>query len=109
MSDPSLARIRAAHVERVAEAFERVCHRRGGEPAGMPDRLVDAGCWLVANGWDGEASPAEQAFGWGPVRYRSFLIGAGPSVARACIREGYRALFEGRRPIYAATTFARAA
>jgi len=109
MSNPCLAQIRVAHLECIAEAFERLRHRRGSEPEGLPDTLVDAGCWLVAHGWDGEASAAEQTLGWGPARYRSFLAGAGLSVARACVEDGRKALFEGRRPIFPTTTLARAA
>ena len=104
-----LAQIRIAHVERCQAACTRIRHRRRAEPEGLPDALVDAGCWLVANGWEGEASAAERALGWGPARYRAFLEGAGPAIARACIEDGRKAVFEGRHPIFPAPALADAA
>jgi hypothetical protein len=109
LSYPSLAQIRIAHVERCQAACTRIQHRRGAEPEGLPDTLVDAGCWLVANGWDGEPSAAEIALGWGPARYRAFLDGAAPAVARHCIEHGRKALFEGRHAIFPSAAPARAA
>lgn len=101
MPHPYLAAIREAHVERVRAAYEQVL-RSGAfdEGYGLPGNLIAAGCWLVHHGWDGDASPAEKAAGWGPRRYRLYLDTLDAEGLAAEIEDGRRALFEGRHPIF---------
>ena len=99
MSHPILAAHRAAHVARCEAAYNRVLSGIASYGAGLPNRLISAGCWLVSAGDEGDASPAEKALGWGPNRYRQFLATLDPDARAAEVEDGRRVMFEGRNPV----------
>ena len=100
MPNPYLSAIRAAHVERIEAAHERRIARAQPEDCTIPSSLISAGCWLVQNGFEGDACAAEKANGWGPARYRQYLAALSPDAAAEELEDGRKALFEGRHPIF---------
>ena len=102
MPHPYLAVVRAALNERIDAVHLKAQRSSDVDAFALPYRLVSAGCWLVANGYEGDATPAEKALGWGPNRYRQYLDTLSADARAAEVEEGRAVLFDGRRPIYAA-------
>jgi hypothetical protein len=94
-----LAAIRAAHRDRIDRAAARAIAR--ADARGMPHRLWEAGCWLVAHGLADDAPCAGELWFNMPIaEIRRYYDALSPTAMRQEIQAGERAIFHGRDPIW---------
>ena len=97
VSPHMLSQARAAYVERIDAAADRAM--RDAAIVGAPYKLIQAACYLAANGVAAPSCKGETFFGWNLAECRRYLDGLDPTAREQEIEDGYRHLFTGRRAI----------
>jgi hypothetical protein len=97
--DPDqLSIARDAFVVRIDAAADRAM--RQSDMSGLPYRLIEASCFLVANGVEAPACRRERYFSRDLSVSRQYLDGITPNARQQEIDSGYAVLFKGRRAVF---------